>query len=1518
VNSSILAAILASIFALFGLHQPIYHAPTTPSSYAVAAAASPSNSNTATSPTTQSPTATSTETSPDATSDQTTNSQNVKSAAFFPTYNSAVSNTPDQTTAQSLPTSNFVTQDELSGQLQQLSNSLTAKFSAPTASFVPEYVAANGNAAIPYAGANAIDNLSNVTITNANLTASEIPALDYLSLSGGSLSGDLSIGGNATTTGTSYFTGNVGIGTWTSQDALAVNGSEYLPNVAAPTITANRLYANANDLYWAGNLIAGAATGNWTTDGTNAWRAGGSVGIGTSSPFATLSVVGNGYLTGALTAASVNATNGTTTNATSTSLFSTFGDFTTGLINTLSGTTLSYSAASTTNFSNSGTAYFGGSAMTTIDSAGDLNVGGSLTANGNVTLGNATTASLFSTTASSTNLFANSGSFASLSGAAFSSLSSDYLPKWDNGSWINSLLYDNGTDIGIGTTSPSATLAVDGSGYFNGNLTATNYYGNISSSTVLATGGTTALQLGNIAAQVVNVKSFGATGKGVTDDTAAINAAISYIRNADDAAGQGSLNKYELYFPQGEYLIDSTINLTCYSDPNSISATGYDDGCRPNGESSEIAENHDFLPIIAYGAEIVCSTSGAPCIDGLGSRYVQIQGLTVYSSCNSASEPSWGIQIGRTEPNINADNWYFHSVNFDGCYNKAPYYNLAAESTTIDGDSWFQNDDTNNTFATSTGPYAGVWDTGNHWQITSAFVSEQIPKDTPGSFNGNTVVGGAFYPSSPTSDSGGIWIYGTRSLDFDDTYIVTHQPACITLYFDATSGGSSTGNSDYAPEDDTFDTHCEGSVSDVFFITGYQSDPIIKDMTFNERSVAPLQSSADVFALDSGVTGLTLQDVDMSLIPGATTVSLWDKPSAYTVSGTILLTANSSKLTWTQPGTWTGCVYIGTTAPSCGGLTSSGAFNITSLTGGALDFDGLSQLYASSTISSLFVGYQAGSNVLTVATSSSNTSGPFAVAVGQGALKNATSSAYKSVAVGYDALLGSASTGGISSSGSFGANTAVGWDALTAFTTGYQNSALGAGALSSVTTGTINVGIGLNAGLGITTATQNVAIGNQVMSQHNGSFNVAIGTVALQGNGTGANNVAIGSYAGNADTSGANDIFLGYGAASTTASGSNNIALGYDIALPSTNGSNQLDIGNLIYGTGLNGTLSTVSTGNVGIGTTTPYAPLEVWGPDSASSTLAFNVVNNASSTVFAVFDGGNAELGGTLTQSSDQRLKTNIQSLDATSSLWLIDSLNPVTFNWIDPNQGTGVQLGFVAQQVQQIFPNLVSTTSATALTPGGTLGLNYIGLISPIVSAIQALSSELSSIENAIAGFADSFTTTQLTFVRGQGTEIDVQTADVQTANVQTLCIGSTCITEAQLQALLAAAGQSGASTGSSDGSSSEDSEASDTPPVIQINGDNPAIVQVGNTYNDLGATITGPQADLNLGIETYLNGTLTSNIVIDTTQVATDTIAYVATDQSGLTSTSTRTIIIETAAAPSIVPTADASTTAATTTP
>ena len=312
--------------------------------------------------------------------------------------------------------------------------------------------------------------------------------------------------------------------------------------------------------------------------------------------------------------------------------------------------------------------------------------------------------------------------------------------------------------------------------------------------------------------------------------------------------------------------------------------------------------------------------------------------------------------------------------------------------------------------------------------------------------------------------------------------------------------------------------------------------------------------------------------------------------------------------------------------------------------------------------------------------------------------------------------------------------------------------------------------------------------------------------------------------------------------------------------------------------------------GNMGVGTFNPYSRLQVSGPDAASSTSAFAVVNSASTTVFAVFDGGNAQLSGTLTQSSDQRLKTNIQSLDTSDTLTLIDQLNPVTFNWIDPSQGSNTQVGFIAQQLQAIFPELVSTTSATALTPGGTLGLNYIGLIAPAVSAIQALSSEVENLIAEVQGFAQSFVSDNITVNN-------------------TLCIKDSdgtpvCITGDQLAALLA-----GQSTPSSSYERSAPASTT-TPPTITIMGNNPAIIEVGESYSDLGAT-ANDSAGNDLGIKYFLNGALVSNIVLDTSKVATDTIDYVATDTYGNTATSTRTVIVE--AMPISVTASDATTSA-----
>lgn len=75
--------------------------------------------------------------------------------------------------------------------------------------------------------------------------------------------------------------------------------------------------------------------------------------------------------------------------------------------------------------------------------------------------------------------------------------------------------------------------------------------------------------------------------------------------------------------------------------------------------------------------------------------------------------------------------------------------------------------------------------------------------------------------------------------------------------------------------------------------------------------------------------------------------------------------------------------------------------------------------------------------------------------------------------------------------------------------------------------------------------------------------------------------------------------------------------------------------------------------------------------------------------------------------------------------------------------------------------------------------------------------------------------------------------------------------------------------------------------TPPVITIVGNNPAELMVGETYNDLGATVTD-NVNTNLGIET-------TGAQIDTAVAGEYTVEYSATDQAGNTARALRTVIV-----------------------
>ncbi|PIZ62293.1 hypothetical protein COY16_04715 [Candidatus Roizmanbacteria bacterium CG_4_10_14_0_2_um_filter_39_13] len=106
----------------------------------------------------------------------------------------------------------------------------------------------------------------------------------------------------------------------------------------------------------------------------------------------------------------------------------------------------------------------------------------------------------------------------------------------------------------------------------------------------------------------------------------------------------------------------------------------------------------------------------------------------------------------------------------------------------------------------------------------------------------------------------------------------------------------------------------------------------------------------------------------------------------------------------------------------------------------------------------------------------------------------------------------------------------------------------------------------------------------------------------------------------------------------------------------------------------------------------------------------------------------------------SDIRLKENVQ--DLSSSLDKIMSLRPVTYNWIDKSKEQTTNMGFIAQEVQPVFSSLVHNVY------DDYLGIDYAGLVVPIVSAIQEQqlqisgnTSKLSAITNVLQGDGSNF---------------------------------------------------------------------------------------------------------------------------------------------------------------------------------
>jgi hypothetical protein len=117
------------------------------------------------------------------------------------------------------------------------------------------------------------------------------------------------------------------------------------------------------------------------------------------------------------------------------------------------------------------------------------------------------------------------------------------------------------------------------------------------------------------------------------------------------------------------------------------------------------------------------------------------------------------------------------------------------------------------------------------------------------------------------------------------------------------------------------------------------------------------------------------------------------------------------------------------------------------------------------------------------------------------------------------------------------------------------------------------------------------------------------------------------------------------------------------------------------------------------------------------------NVGINTSSPDYRLHVDGTAYATGAAGELSDRRYKKNIENLKI-DALKVVKKLNPVTFQWKEPKDKgmEGIQLGFIAQEVEEVFPEVILTQDNKEKTKG----LKYTALIALLTKAIKELIEE------------------------------------------------------------------------------------------------------------------------------------------------------------------------------------------------
>ncbi|MCG5643660.1 tail fiber domain-containing protein [Flavobacteriaceae bacterium LSUCC0859] len=406
-------------------------------------------------------------------------------------------------------------------------------------------------------------------------------------------------------------------------------------------------------------------------------------------------------------------------------------------------------------------------------------------------------------------------------------------------------------------------------------------------------------------------------------------------------------------------------------------------------------------------------------------------------------------------------------------------------------------------------------------------------------------------------------------------------------------------------------------------------------------------------------------------------------------------------------------------------LTTDGSGTVSWATpsGGASSLNDLSDVVTFGT-SSLILGHSTTGTINAAnynlgvgqGTQSSITTGDYNTTLGFEALKNNEVGSFN-VALGYEAALNLAGTGA-SQQGS--SNIAIGYRALRATTSTAETIAIGKEAISSgtLTGGYGNIAVGTRAAQSLAGTQVGVtAIGHEALQSNQSGYTTAVGMQALKSNTSGFSNDAFGYQALQNNTTGGSNVAIGRGALTNVTTSWSNTAIGNGAGYNVTSGGNSVFVGN---SAGSSTTAKALGNDNIYIGAGSKPSVDGVYN----EIVIGRNAVGNGSNTITlghttntAVYARGTVYSNGTALN-SDRRLKTDIKSV--ANGLSTVMKLNPVSYNKrlsFDTEEYNKKEIGFIAQEVQEILPDLVSVGP----DENKTLSLDYNSLIPILTKAIQ-----------------------------------------------------------------------------------------------------------------------------------------------------------------------------------------------------